>query len=374
MLRIIVTCCFLQKACSLSAISTSASALARGESCEAVVRNALRQGLGSTSDVLSRARELDNRRVHGQADQLPLLGVSIFCSSESARLALEERGALIWNKAEEMAGNPRDPLYKLDPNCASVASHAVAAVAAGKVAAAVFPGASVPLSVAWTGVLALHEDDTVLCGSTLDDLLLLQKLLSHKPAPSLVKSARPLEGLRIGYSADATLDGAPVQQYVSKAMRVTVEMLEGLGADCRKLKPGSTDAFDATVSPAAVSAAEPLLAAPYDPLLASPRATNALSICLPMGCVAGEDDGYDSSLNELDALEGLPVAMQISAGASTTAALQIASSYIDVTRWSSEVFRVGQTRADAKWDIDDVREAFGIYFQSTLLRYLGKRR
>jgi hypothetical protein len=53
--------------------------------------------------------------------------------------------------------------------------------------------------------------------------------------------------------------------------------------------------------------------------------------------------------------------------------LQIVRGYESVTRWSSEVFAAGTTRALAKEDMDDARESFGIYFVTTLMKYLGKK-
>jgi len=99
-------------------------------------------------------------------------------------------------------------------------------------------------------------------------------------------------------------------------------------------------------------------------------------LSLPVGLVAGDDDGYDPDLNEERAREGLPINADLHSLLADDAAptLAVGLVYDAWSRWSSEVFKPGATREEAQADMDDAREAFGTYFAATLVRYLSKRR
>ena len=379
-----------------------ARTLALSESCEAALLRALRNGLvNSERDVLRVARELDAARAAGSidVDQLGLLGVPVCCLSLDAGVsttALERSGALVLTQfsAEAASGlvNPRDAEFRLTDGRAEDADRAVAAVAAGRVAAAVLQPRSVPLSVSWTGITALRlpasEEGTVLCGGSVEDVAMLLDSLRPGVYEHPARSKISLQGLRLAYcSQESALFDGPVESCVSVAVEAAVEMLRSLGAECVRLPSlgeelSLPEGCAALLTPHAPSAAVAVSERSHRPLeerrsLGARLRSRAL-LSLPAGVVAGEDDGYDSSLNELLHSEGLPVnLLVVSAGDSAdsvTAVSLIGHRFEQASRWSSELLAAGQSRLEAKADLDDARELFGIFFPSTLLRYVGKRR
>jgi hypothetical protein len=233
---------------------------------------------------------------------------------------------------------------------------------------------------------------TLVCGSSLADVMHISSSLgldSYSSTGDWRKLKLPLEGIKIGYSSVNTLEyESQVEPYVSAVVNVAIEVLEGLGATCKRITPAAVESmsfdedFATIVTPLYSSAA--CLIQDRELNIVRPRAIateylqGRLSLSLPGGVVAGEDDGYDSSLNELHDVEGLPVPIVLTAAARSTASSEIttliAECFVAATRWSSEVFATGTTRESAKEDMDDVRELFGVFFPKTLLRYLGKQR
>ncbi len=101
-------------------------------------------------------------------------------------------------------------------------------------------------------------------------------------------------------------------------------------------------------------------------------------ILFPCGVIADEDDGYGMlEYSDLLDREGLPISACLVATTKNTwnvpSLLHIVRDYESVTRWSSELFSPGTSRAQVKEDMDDARESFGIYFVRTLMKYLGKK-
>jgi hypothetical protein len=381
-----------------------ARALSLGASCETAVRSCLRAGLSHPDrDMLARARTLDAET--GDHSALPLRGVPLYSTCLNringvcVDLPLEEQGALLWRAVSQDSHplpNPRDPEFGIDTDESTGVASAVSAVAMDKVAAAVLPAVDgqVPEAVGWVGLMGLavpsEQGHTVICGSHFEDLLTLRQALfgpDSSPRPP-AEAIKPLSGVRIAFTTDVALDGGRVEVYVSNALRTALEVFEGLGAECVKMKRADLEALQPDPSCAVLLCPRSLAAAPRLGSIVPQHKTcqntvssfleGKLSVCLPAGVVAGEDDGYDSSLNELLPLEGLPVALTLIALQptikSTHTVLAVAEAYLAVTRWSSEVFAQGMSRETAKEDMDDARELYGIYFQLTLLRYLAKKR
>lgn len=355
--------------------------VAEGGGAERVCREALRAGLQqSARDNLLRSRRLDADPPQGA----PLLGVSVLVvggGADAVEARLEELGALVWRSGPASEGNPRDARFMASAEDGPEVSAAVCALAAGRAAACVFPGLTrVPQSVAWTGLVALclPERSVVVCGASVEDVLQLSALLSPAPAPPLLSppSSAPLAGLTVRYLDTHTLDAAPVQAYASSALRVAVQVLERLGATTERVRVSEMGGDTMGGAQVLLSPAQPSAALLQDTYKNAPREPYAAppypSLCLPAGCVVGEDNGYNSELNELRGAEGLPLAATLSALDGSDAMPRVARAYAEATRWSSEVMRPGQTRQDVLEDLDDAREAFGIYFQSSMLLYFGK--
>ena len=384
----------------------TARTLALAQSCEATLLRVLREGfVSSERDLLRVARELDASRAAGaiDADQRPLLGVPVCCLSIDGGVtgsALESHGALVLTQfsADEALDlrNPRDAGFLLSTDGFSDVDRAVAAVAAGKIACAVIQPSSsiIPLSVSWSGLTALslpasdqaRSRGSVLCGCCVDDVVTLRDCL--RPGYEKSDTVKSLKGLRLAYcSSESAIYEGPVDPYVAAAVEVAVEVLRGMGAECLRVssldeKLSLPEGCVALLTPHAPSAAAVVgdrsFELPRERRATTDRLTSRTVISLPAGVVAGEDDGYDSSLNELHHMEGLPVGFLIvsssSSAESAADAALIARSFEMATRWSSELLNAGRSREEAKADLDDARELFGIFFPTTLLKYVGKRR
>ena len=386
---------------------------ALSSSCELLVKESLRYGLSNPDcDVLQRARELDASSSSPPSPSL--FGVPIYFQGKRLEGVLNAQGALLWQRLElpnlsqsTHHRNPRDPAFSIHTldryaslEDAERSAEGVTSLVAGKVAACVFESyedSGIPQSVAWSGVLAMRERNTLICATSLEDILRLRSCLSSdRSADSFiyeaentntdaVAAATALKCLRLGYSLETLEEGEEsppvVESYVVNALRVAVDIFENLGVQCTKVSKRKKSTaqediseFDVIMRPSFATAATPFgsstkLSSGIRPSRGLPEAQ--VEVCLPCGVVAGEDDGYDSSLNELLDSEGLPVAMTLTG--KSEAVLNLVSGYLKCTRWSSEMLAVGSSRASAKEDMDDAREAFGIFFQTTLLRYLGKK-
>lgn len=101
-------------------------------------------------------------------------------------------------------------------------------------------------------------------------------------------------------------------------------------------------------------------------------------VLFPCGVIADEDDGYGVlEYSDIVDREGLPISACLVATSKNDwniqSLLHILRDYESVTRWSSELFAPGTSRAQVKEDMDDARESFGIFFVRTLMKYLGKK-
>lgn len=401
-------------------------------SCEAIVKDAFKAGLsaGCAVDLIALAREQDTMGPESSLTHKRLYGVPCFMAHGDIFLpTLMEEGALVFretmlqiNPHETHPRNPRDENFLLDTASPSSATRAVESVSTGKVAFSLIPcppsDLLFPLSLSWSGLVGLRlpaateGGAVVLCGTSVSDVAYLRMLLTKRQAQSHHQQSGhlvgkepaehpllPLKGYKIAVLAKHTLTdlSSDVEYCVSTAVLVCVEMLERLGAECKQIKVSKDESgrlfldsdlreqgFSAICSPAAQTAALAVGATAakkgnvktmhFHETIRNEWIDN-LSVTIPVGLVAGEDDGYDDSLNEEKHREGLPINICISSLSKDTdeACLFLAASYTSVTRWSSEVFKVGATRLNALEDIDDARESFGIFFVQTMLRYLGKK-
>jgi len=389
-----------------------------------------RQGISTESsyDVLQSARDLDlGRRQQGQeqAKDRPLLGVPIYVvgADNVLRNRLANAGALLFGAGGglmEVRNNPRDQAMKISRRF-SESDVAVESIVRGNVAAAILPVPDdstlfFPESIPWTGLVAarLKDDgglgERVVCGTSLADTAgLFQTLYTPDFTPMLTLENEstanlPLAGIRVAVLSHALADPlSPIEESVRQSMNVFEGDLKKMGAEIFTVKgrPDNLEVLlhdkkcDILVSPTTATAAHPIGASVVGGGTKSVDTGNkdcrldaggsslfaGLSITIPIGLVAGDDAGYDASLNEEREREGLPIcAMLVACGSglesekSKSKTLFLGLQYEKNSRWSSEVFANGQTREQAQEDMDDAREAFGIYFASSLVRYLAKRR
>ena len=393
--------------------------------CESIVLQVFRQGISSESsyDVLQSARDLDLGRTQqgqGQAKDRPLLGVPIYVvgADDVLRKRLGSAGALLFGTGGGIMdgrNNPRDQAMKISRRF-SESDVAVESIVRGNVAAAILPVPDdstlfFPESISWTGLVAarLKDDgglgERVICGTSLADTVgLVQTLytpdftpitLEDKPTTNL-----PLAGIRVAVLSHALADPlSPVEESVRQSMIVFEGDLKKMGAEIFTVKgrPDNLEAIlqdkncDILISPSTATAAHPIGSSvdgggtkSFDSGRLDAGGSSlfgGLSVTIPIGLVAGDDAGYDASLNEERDREGLPIcALLVACGSgnerekSKSKTLFLGLEYEKYSRWSSEVFASGQTREQAQEDMDDAREAFGIYFASSLVRYLAKRR
>lgn len=386
------------------AMHSIAESIVKGDkSCESVVLETLKNGIsGGELDVLQRARELDKNSALGAK----LFGVPLFMGMDRVENSVYQKlageGALIFKDTEVAAiGNPRDCQFPIGAG-STRGTAAVNAVARGNVKAAVLSSPVddlMPQSLAWTGLTgirlpAAESVDTVLCGTSMNDLLLMRGILSGISHPLRAYSANslPLDGIKITYIEDWALTdmSAPVELSVSHAVSVAIAVLENMGASCTAIKTrGREQSLEQMlrepqchvfISPATRSAALPLSEEKQAPQplggVALSLSSN-LAVSFPVGLVAGDDDGYDSDTNDERWREGLPINMVAVAiqddSRCTEACLEVARCYENASRWASEVFAAGATREAAQEDMDDAREVYGVYFATSLLRFMGRK-
>jgi len=369
------------------------------QSCEEKVAATFRQGLsGGDVDLLKRARELDGLG----KERRPLYGKSIFLSPRVGDFSrrLEEEHALVFRSADSNGNlNPRDPLFALGIVSDSEYNEAVDAVVKGALTAAVLPALDrrlFPECFSWTGCLGVRlpgqEGGALFAGMSFLELEQLRNLLSpSRPEPQ--PGTNNLSGVKVACltTRTATDPKRAVCTCTKKSMEVFAESLKRLGAEVTTLKAESREldlddvralGCSILISPATAFAA-PDIGAVADrgavdhvSSALSAALSDCLSVTLPVGLVAGEDDGYGDDSNELRPREGLPINAVVTSldGKDCDGALRLARIFDEnYSRWSSEVFKVGATRFTASEDMDDAREYSGVYFVSTLLKVLGKR-
>jgi hypothetical protein len=318
--------------------------------------------------------------------------------------------------------NPRDRNFAIFPGSVAHSSNevsvlkAVTSIAVGNIPCAVVRGSPVDVSQAasWTGVSSYSslknlQDSEVICATDCETVAnTLAKLRNSGTSDvNQEQSSNTLQGFKIAVliSSGVLEPGLKSESSVKFSMEAAVSVFEKLGAKCEKLKVTTASALtseavsgmDLFLCPASATAAirrDDDDSSNRNALrkgIELPDVLKTDCVCLPCGLVADEDDGY-GQVNEMADREGMPVGMLLisvkkggtgdasntntnsdDGNFSTPAALRAALAYESVTRWSSEVFAAGKTRDDAKEDMDDAREAFGIYFVSTLMKYLGKR-
>ena len=364
------------------------------QSCEEKVAFTFRQGLsGGDVDLLKRARELDGL---GERRR-PLYGKSLFVSPRVSDFTsrLEDEHALIFRSAESNGNlNPRDPQFALGIARDSEYNSAVDAVVKGAVSAAVLPVISdrlFPECFSWTGCLGLRlpakEGGAIFAGMSFVELERLRSLLSPS-MPTEPQHTNNLEGVKVACITTRTLTDPQraVCTCTKKSMEVFAESLKRLGAEVTiitrvlDLDQVRTLGCSILISPATAFAAPEIgsvAGTREDAVDKLPAALSAcLAVTLPVGLVAGEDDGYGDDSNELRPREGLPINAVVNSldEEDCDAALRLARIFDEnYSRWSSDVFKIGATRLTASEDMDDAREYSGVYFVSTLLKVLGKR-
>ena len=387
-----------------------------GVTCETVVKQLLRQGVSSEGnfDVLAAARELDlTTKQNSKTELPPLLGVPLWCSGVDSgiRSRLVSAGALLFGAGgiDDGRKNPRDVTMKMSSQRFSESDVAVDAIVKGQVAGAVLPVLEENLapfaeSIYWTGLVAVkafHADlgTYVICTTSLSDALSLSDIISSGRFPqagilecSPANLQLPLEGTTVALTSQVVSDpDAPLEESTKQSINCFVDVLKKMGAEVLKAKEEVSsivqgeEKYHVLLSPATATAALPIASQTSSsrpppnyspdprPGYALPQA--AMTLTMPIGLVAGDDDGYDTSMNEERAREGLPINCLLTACSGHTEKLvKLALAYEKYSRWSSEVFSPSQTRQTAQDDMDDAREAFGIYFSSSLLRYLAKKR
>lgn len=380
-----------------------------GVTCETVVKQLLRQGVSSEGnfDVLAAARELDLTTKRSELH--PLLGVPLWCSGVDSgiRSRLVSAGALLFGAGgiDDGRKNPRDVTMKMSSQRFSESDVAVDAIVKGQVAGAILPvleeSSSFAESIYWTGLVAVkafHADlgTYVICATSLSDALSLSDIISSGRFPeSLLECSPanlqlPLQGTTVAFTSQVVSDpAAPLEESTKQSINCFVDVLKKMGAEVLKAKEEVSsivqgeEKYHVLLSPATATAALPIASqtsssqvlnfSPPSSGYALPQA--AMTLTMPIGLVAGDDDGYDTSMNEERAREGLPINCLLTAcNGHTEKLVKLALAYEKYSRWSSEVFSPSQTRQTAQDDMDDAREAFGIYFSSSLLRYLAKKR
>ena len=381
-----------------------------GGKCESAVHESFKRGLasGGIDDVLKRARELDGKS--GAGLQLALMGTPVFSAvvgttsgpEASTESILLEEGALIFREllvqGDRGLMNPRDEQYLISDEVFDSSTQACEAVAFSRVQLALMPSSAMKFfatPVCWTGLVGLRlaAGAGTIIGGQLVDVVRVRELLALKRSP-LERDRGAGRGREEGGISSvkvAWIEHSPlIEPSVACAIDVAMEMLVRAGAEVKQvrlktaadLEALQNDGFSALVSPGSPTAALPAAVhtSKTTTTLTEPWTTallDNLSITLPCGVVAGEDDGYDSSMNEEKDREGLPINLCITslsrAAQDEDVIIRVATKYEAMTRWASSVHPVGATRLEAAADMDDAREAFGIYFVKSLLLYLGKR-
>jgi hypothetical protein len=397
-----------KKAAIISHVSLMSSKLRLRQSIEGSfeesTKNVLKCGLVGFEgdDVLGRARLLDSNVALRENSFKSLQGIPVLAANVQTRSiisTLSDAGAILFtdmsaaseitSAASDVVQNPRDKDFSMTVKLGNLnAVKAISSVAAGQIPCSIIEGpvSDLHIAAALCGVTSysvLRESGTsaaavsVACSTV--GIAAIKSVL--RPPVDDLHSEESLRGVRVAVLGDRSVlelgSECECESSVISSIAVAASVLETLGATCEKLKlsrgtivPESLAGFDLLLCPTTSTAATATAGAPRGlqlPPVLLPPVLQTECINFPCGLVADDDDGY-GSVNELTDREGLPVGMMLVAvkkdtdrdnGSGSSAAgslvLRAAAAYEGATRWSSEVFAPGQTRAQSREDMDDAR-------------------
>ncbi len=338
-------------------------------------------------------------KLHGATSLLVLTAESSPLYDSAAIKKLENSGASVFsdNRTNDednslSINNARDNKYKLVKSKYNVISNAIAKGLMNHGFIQISPNPveinDVVMSNSWVGntVLQCVQDDgnlDVILGNSVNDVDLIHKIVNSKE----ISSTKSKESCKIAVVSTCSIFNSkkPCENPVTVSIQVVGEILKSQGFNVTFLRPKDMTTmnpadYDYILGPASSTGQLD----EKEVLGKSKELTEVTSLLdlatdlavFPCGVIADEDDGYGMlEYSDFVDREGLPVAACVVATKKNTmqTLLQIVRGYESVTRWSSEVFAPGNTRALAKEDMDDARESFGIYFVTTLMKYLGKK-
>ena len=339
-------------------------------------------------------------KLHGATSLLVLTAESSLLHDSAAMKKLENSGASVFgddNINDEvynslLINNARDNKYKMVKSKYNVISNAIAKGLMNHGFIQISPNPveinDVMMSNSWVGntVLQSVQDDgnlDIILGNSVNDVDLIHKIVSSKE----ISSTKSKESCKIAVVSSCSIFNSkePCENPVTVSIQVVGEILKSQGFNVTFLRPKDMTTmnpaeYDYILGPASSTGQLD----EKEVLGKSKELTEVTSLLdlatdlavFPCGVIADEDDGYGMlEYSDFVDREGLPVAACVVATKKNTiqTLLQIVRGYESVTRWSSEVFAPGATRALAKEDMDDARESFGIYFVATLMKYLGKK-
>ena len=377
--------CFLLSGLTLDGFRRSLRLQMGG--AEDVLRRGLLQGLGG-SDALQRARSLVSPSVAEAASGMwgsPIL-TNLEWGDKSAE-KLERAGAILLTLSSDsyegrsLLRNPRDDRFALT---GSSADSLVSAVVLGLGRLAVISTTEnveaqrAARAISWAGASAIGANvdgrRIFLVGSSISELLPLAAALDVSPESALRDDGAPV-AFSVSGSPLAFPHGGVCEQSVATSMSVLSEVLKRVATPAATTVLADVLCCPAVPSASQLAGSDALRAiTEEEKLCIADWLGGRVCVLLPCGVVCEEDDGYGSAAGGEGDREGLPIGALLHApAASPLPLLQLATAYEHSSRWSSELFATAASREQAKEDLDDARESFGIFFTSTLIKYIGKR-